>query len=169
MTKEQQYEIFMRASNAIEGELEPGFVEINGRQRTEGRLNPGDIEACTAFLKLKKITLKDILTVHSVLARYLNVPWSGKLRDCNVRVGKYIAPDWKLIPKLASEFIEKLPSMYSWEAHNAYEKLHIFQDLNGRTGRLIWLWKARQEGYKFDLPFLQAYYYQTLEFYENNI
>jgi len=32
--------------------------------------------------------------------------------------------------------------MNSWEAHNKFEAIHPFQDLNGKVGRLIWLSKA---------------------------
>ena len=33
---------------------------------------------------------------------------------------------------------------------------------NPKTGRLIWLHKAIEEGYEFKNTFLQEYYYQTL-------
>lgn len=159
-TREQHehYEKFMRESNAIEGEFEPWSDHL-------GRLNPGDLEACEGFLKLQKITLKDIKTLHSVLGRHLQADWVGDWRKVNVWIGKFTPLDWPCLPDAMEKFIKGFPKMDSWEAHNMFETIHPFQDLNGRTGRLIWFWKAQKEGYNFDIPFLQQYYYQSLQHY----
>jgi Fic family protein len=71
-----------------------------------------------------------------------------------------------MVPDLMDNFIKVLPILDSWETHNKFEKIHCFTDLNGRVGRLIWLRKAIDEGYNFEIPFLQMYYYQTLQHYE---
>jgi len=145
-----KYIAFMLESNRIEG---------------EDRLNPGDIKAVK--LALEGInTIDDILRIHQVLGEYLQKAWVGKFRACNVRVGRYRPPHYKKVSELMDRFITDLVVMDSWEAHNEFERVHPFQDLNGRTGRLIWLSKAVNEGYDFSIPFLQAYYYQTLSIYE---
>lgn len=168
MTKDQVLEKFMRESNAIEGELEYlPFVNPGGWPVQRGRLNNGDITACKEFLKLKKLDIDAILDLHARLGKYLKQEWVGRFRLCNVRVGSYLAPDWREVPELMKKYMEEFPSMPSWKAHNEFEKIHPFQDLNGRTGRLLWLWKARNEQYNFSIPFLQAYYYQTLNRYES--
>ena len=142
----ENWQKFMLESNKIEG---------------EDRLNPGDEEAFN--LAVKGIgTLDDILLIHRVLGMYLNQHWVGELRKVNVRVGFYFPPVSDLIPGLMEEYIRKFLHYDSYEAHNQFETIHPFRDLNGRVGRLIWLSKAVCEGYDFSIPFLQKYYYQTL-------
>jgi Fic family protein len=143
---------FMRESNKIEG---------------EHRLNPGDISAIreiVAFSASGKPLTEDILLgMHKKLGTHLKEPWVGKYRECNVTVGSYAPPGWTVVPHLMSNFVLDWEAMNSWKAHNLYETIHPFQDLNGRTGRLIWLWKALQEGWNWQRDFLHEYYYQTLQ------
>jgi len=147
----KKYKKFMLESNHIEGEY---------------RLNPNDLDAMEYVINNGVNSLQDILNLHSLLGRYLNENWVGKLRDCEVRVGNYYPPSYRELDKLMKEYCDKLPKMSSWEAHNEFEKIHPFQDLNGRVGRLIWLSKAIKEGYNFGISFLHKYYYQTLSKYE---
>lgn len=137
---------FMLESNRIEG---------------EDRLNPGDAKAfnwATTGIE----SGGHILRCHHFLTQHLNVDWSGKWRTCNVGVGNYTAPRHQLVPGLMEKFVKELSGLSSWEAHNRFQKIHPFQDFNGRVGRLIWLSKAIHEGYNFRLSFLHKYYYQTL-------
>ena len=147
---DKDIENFMLESNKIEGEYE---------------LNPNDMtvaeEACYGIKDLDH--LKDM---HGRLTKHLNVGWSGRWRIVNVSVGSYSPPIWKAVPELMLQFFSNYHSMDSWIAHNEFQKIHPFQDFNGRAGRLIWLSKAVKEGrYRFRLPFLQTYYYQTLNHY----
>ena len=138
---------FMVESNAIEGEV---------------GLNPMD-SLIAQITYMEGITkLDNILGSHCTLTQHLKVDWSGKWRTCNVRVGGYYAPDWTQVPELMAQYWDNWEQMDSWEAHNRFETIHPFQDFNGRIGRLIWMSKAINEGYNFNIPFLQAYYYQTL-------
>lgn len=145
MNKEN-YEKFMLESNKIEG---------------EDRINPNDILAVETILK-SELNKGTVLSVHELLGEYLNKDWVGKWRTCEVRVGSYFPPIAKNVPALMKKYFKELPMMDAWTAHTEFEKIHPFQDLNGRTGRLIWLKKAIDEGYDFFIPFLQTYYYQTL-------
>jgi len=142
-----KYKQFMLESNCIEG---------------EDRINPGDINAIEIILAGDLCKIQDILIIHRILGKYLNENWVGRFRRCNVVVGNYKPPQFNLVPYLMRKYFMDFNKMDSWEAHNKFEAIHPFQDLNGRVGRLIWLKKAIDEGYKFQMPFLQMYYYQTL-------
>jgi len=144
------YEMFMLESNCIEG---------------EERLNPCDDDAIDLALTGIE-TENDILSLHKLLGEYLNKSWVGKYRHVNVTVGRCVPPKWENVPLLMQDYVQRLPDMDSFTAHNAFEKIHPFRDLNGRVGRLIWLSKAIDEGYTFSMPFLQKYYYQTLNYFE---
>jgi len=146
------HEEFMLQSNKIEGEC---------------RINPDDIDAIICALEGIH-TLNDIMRLHLILGSYLKADWVGHFRACEVTIGGYRPPSHKYVPSLMQNFVADLPTMNSWEAHNEFERIHPFQDLNGRVGRLVWLNKAVNEGYSFKIPFLQAYYYQTLAHYEKN-
>ena len=138
---------FMIQSNAIEGEK---------------GLNPGDLKAIEYACNLRINSEEDLKKVHGILGDHLNAYWVGDYRRVNVTVGNYSPPNHVSVPYKMAEYFSKLDDMDSWEAHNKFEEIHPFQDLNGRIGRLIWLSKALDEGYTFKLSFLHAYYYQTL-------
>lgn len=140
------FDRFMMESNAIEGET---------------GLNPGDLEAAKAFI-CGPLNQKRLLECHGKLAKHLGVPWGGRYRECNVRVGEYVAPPFEAVPELMKKYWRALPELDSWQAHNKFQKIHPFVDLNGRTGRLIWLWKAIDEGYAGQRSFLHQFYYSTL-------
>lgn len=137
---------FMLESNSIEGEK---------------RINPNDIEA-VEFLLANNISEHTILHTHSLLGKYLEKDWVGKYRTCNVTVGSFHPPIHIVVGHLMRKYVTDVTKMNAWTAHNNFETIHPFRDLNGRMGRLIWLKKALEEGYDFSIPFLQAYYYQTL-------
>jgi len=139
---------FMLESNTIEG---------------EPRVNPKDEWAVGYVINAGLTEVKDFLYVHENLTQHLKVPWGGVFRECDVRIGSTIPPDPRQIPRLMEDFCKSLPKLKSFEAHNAFEMIHPFQDFNGRMGRLLWLSKALSEGYNFEIPFLQKYYYQTLD------
>src|SRR6267154_4817348 len=89
----------------------------------------------------------------------------------NVRVGNYVAPmGGRNIKIEMMHIVDKLNKAKlgihdnPWKIHVEFEHLHPFMDGNGRTGRAIWAWHMLKLGmYPFALPFLQRFYYQTLE------
>lgn len=141
---------FALESNHIEGE----------NSFTEGQLKAVlDAQAMSGHLSL--MNLEAIKDWHRKC--FAPASWAGKWRDCQVYIGNHIPIPPEQVPLAMKEFIQDFPDMDSWEAHNAFEKIHPFQDGNGRIGRLIWLCKAIEEGYNYQIPFLQKYYYQTLD------
>jgi Fic/DOC family len=141
---------FLRESNAIEG--------IYG--------GPGDAEIAAArrFLELPEVNALALGDFQTIIA-------PGKpLREhpgMNVQVGNYLAPPGgpnilrrlQALLRRANE-----PGSDPWETHCRYETLHPYLDGNGRTGRLLWAWQTHRVGRDpFIRPFLQSFYYETLE------
>jgi len=111
------------------------------------------------------LTLKKILEWHS--RWFPNAEWRGRWRDCQVYVGNHTPPIATKVPELMEQFIKDLPNMDAWTAHNEMARIHGLQDGNGRMSRLVWLYKASQRGFRFQIPFLQMYYYSTLQKYDD--
>ena len=146
-----QWEQFMVESNDIEGEC---------------GLNPNDTKVMKIVIEEGITSEKQLLRIHGLLTDHLDVDWSGRYRRCDVRVGGHIPPGYYQVPVFMKDFFKHLKKYDCYDAHNLYEHIHPFEDFNGRTGRLIWLSKAyREDGYRFNIPFLRAYYYQSLNHY----
>lgn len=134
--------LFMRASNELEGEIEPGEYGRAGNHR--GVLWPTDIAAAQFFINLptEKMTGTNIRTLHRMLGAHITgAAWVGKYRKCDVHVGGYNPPGPHLVSKLMRRYWTRLTAsqLTPWRAYAEFEAIHPFQDLNGRVGRLIWL------------------------------
>lgn len=144
-------EAFMRESNWIEGERADDFMGI---------LHPNDLLAARKFLSYP-LTERSLKELHGSLSEGRDI-LRGEYRDCQVYVGEHTPPGPKLVPHLMSNLFLDLEKMDSHEAHIRFEKIHPFEDLNGRTGRLLWLHKFVGERGFTPSSFLQFFYYQTL-------
>jgi hypothetical protein len=146
---------FLRESNSIEredwGKL-PEEALAFALAHVGKNIHPGDIRN----LHLKH---KDACVLFHGGQEHIHY---GEWRKDGVRVGAWIAPEAKDLNMLMADYCADWKEMNAFEAHVRFEKIHPFEDLNGRTGRILWLIKALEEGYDYSIPFLQAFYYQSL-------
>lgn len=155
---------FMRESNWIEGDrLKSG----------KGKLFKNDVTAAQEFLA-EPITQDSLFKLHRKLAecrpyaKKYKDQW-GNYRTCDVWIGERKAPAPSLVWIQMDELFATIPHSshpYPFFVHAEFERIHPFVDLNGRVGRLLWL---HLMGGETKLPFLQAYYYQALDFHSEMI
>ena len=100
------------------------------------------IEAWEYVKIVKKITLKDILKIHKILMERLNPRIAGHIRNCPVYIGGEIRnqsqEDIEMDLKLwVSSHAKRKDEEGIKQAHIIFEKIHPFEDSNGRTGRIL--------------------------------
>lgn len=159
--KEQIAIAFTYNTNSIEGST---ITLDETREIVEHGIAPNkplrDIKETEAHVKVflnllekkDELTLQTILNWHKELFKDTKQDIAGKIRNYNVRIGSYKAPDWQDVNKLISELIKfykankKMnPVELAARMHYQFEKIHPFGDGNGRIGRLIinhTLWNA---------------------------
>jgi Fic family protein len=129
---ERNIERFLIESNKIEREYSLQALESS-------------LSAWKFLISQPELTLTNIKYAHALLMRFIYPDIAGVLRKVNVMVGVHTCPDWKGIVELMLEWIiyfkdAKTPKDIL-QAHIAFEKIHPFQDGNGRIGRIIMGWQ----------------------------
>ena len=160
-----QEELLLRESNFIEGVGEEGLEDSK--------------QAYLYLMQVKEpLTEKHILKTHRLLMRNLNPEIAGKIRK--VSVGIYsggvcikTCPKPEEISVLMKEVLYKINSSLTFnaiplekgkmalECHIDFEKMHPFEDENGRCGRIIMQWHRKQLG----LPLLTIYNKDKEDYY----
>lgn len=132
----------------------------------------------------KDISVKDILTLHSIVMKGIEYEELGKFRKKHEGIFTtagtvvYHAPPPSLIPKLIERLLkyansnkETLVPVKALLSHFIFEKIHPFTDGSGRVGRLFILMVLTKNNYGFKgiLPFEEKVdkrretYYKMLE------
>jgi len=143
---------FTYNTNAIEGST---ITLEETRQILEDSIAPNkslkDIRETESHAKLFLAMLKTeerisgelLLKWHKGIFEETKPDIAGGFRHYLVRVGSYVAPDWRDLEKLVKQLVtfvdeSKLnPVEIAARAHFMFEKIHPFGDGNGRIGRLL--------------------------------
>jgi Fic family protein len=126
---------FLRESNAIEGIYDDVALE-------------DAVKAWKYLIAQPKITLQAILKTHKLLMERISPRVAGKLRMVDVRVGPRICPAWQNVSGLLNEWIPTVSPGLTDPiiTHVEFEKIHPFEDGNGRVGRMILNWHIWNAG-----------------------
>lgn len=128
MIKESKVEEFLKESNAIE------------REYSEIALQDAKQAWIMAVLNRTEIDLSYIIGIHRRLLKRLNSSISGKIRTVPVYIGGELRDQNK------EQIIKELTKLCEWKPntwggikkwHIRFEKIHPFEDGNGRTGRIL--------------------------------
>lgn len=62
----------------------------------------------------------------------------GGFRQCGVRVGRDIKPDWQDVPRQLGNLVDAQDELTPAEWFYQFEEIHPFRDGNGRTGQILY-------------------------------
>ena len=118
------------------------------------------------IIKQKELTIPIILKCHRLILENLNPRIAGKIRECDVYVGGRKGYPIHAIKESLILLIPEINDIDSIEIdikenHIWFESIHPFEDGNGRTGRLIYLWQRAKAGLPMKIIYntaKQSYY-----------
>ena len=131
--------------------MNPDIIEFLHQSNLIEGVNTSTNDAVKAWeyiASLDKIKVSDILEVHRLLMENLNSRIAGSFRKVNVRVGNYLCPNPGMVNRLLHQWIEEvnLPISDAKAVHVGFEKIHPFEDGNGRVGRILYNWHRIKAG-----------------------
>jgi Fic family protein len=158
--KEEISIAFTYNSNAIEGST---ITLREVRELIQDKISPNKPLRDVKETEMHNKVFLDILKRREKMSNELVLRWhkeifgetksdiAGKYRNYLVRVGPYVAPNWKEVGPTMNQIIEFInksklnPVELAARAHYKFESIHPFGDGNGRIGRLLMnyiLWHA---------------------------
>jgi Fic family protein len=133
-------------------EVHKGWIrESNLIENIDNETSDRDsFDAWRKFTEQKKFNIEVILRCHEDIMWRSSQRIAGSLRKVNVRVGDRICPDYKRVPNLLRKWLVTYSRAINFEtireAHIVFERIHPFEDGNGRTGRMIMNWMLIKAG-----------------------
>lgn len=131
---------FLEESNLIENESSPEALEdaIKAWEYTKEMVVP---------------SIHHVLEIHRILLERVNPRIAGKFRDCDVMIGgevkRFINHDvltWQVdgvisgIKRTLQDHNTGARALIAKQSHIDFEKVHPFEDGNGRVGRILYNW-----------------------------
>lgn len=107
-------------------------------------------KAWIELLEVDNLTVKNILKLHYDIMCKLNPKIAGKIRTCEVVVGNYLCLHYSTLNSTLDTWIMSQAFDDTFldikKSHISFEKMHPFEDGNGRVGRMLMNWALVKRG-----------------------
>lgn len=122
-------EEYIRESNAIERVYDESAVDES-------------LEAWEYLTNQEELTPSVVKHAHKLILQSRQPDIAGEYRTVMVRVGNDVPPAPEVVSAKMDELLDNQPcdTVEAIRWHVDFEKIHPFQDGNGRIGRLLYAW-----------------------------